>query len=468
MATPFASVTFSVYCTPPNGCTPYAWKKTLMPGTGVPDASRTITAGEPTDVPAVPENCVGPTAATLAATFCVIVTWNWTAGSEPTVAVTTFWPMTPFAVNVVRARPAASVWAVVAESEPAAELPSVKLTVAPCTGKPAASTTFTTSGFAAARKTTTLCWSPLTAVSGDQQSVVVFRPAANPFVVKVVDAAGFPVQGATVTFTLGNSAAGSLSATTVQTDAAGLARTTFTANGVIGQNIVTATVGSLDPVNFQVTMTQNVPASVSPVGPTTLSGTVGTVVGAPAVVVRDATGSPVPGVRIFFQAYGLPVNGSVQHGEVLTDANGVASAGDWTLSVEPGENIVAASVNAANLPNNPVYFRATGIAIPPGSTLTPVAGTTPTTAPAGSAVSVAVQAKTPTGTPIAGVTVNFQVTGGGGTIGGQATFSTVTDAGGVARVPAWVLGAGSGTINTLAAVLLNGGGASTVVQVTNQ
>lgn len=305
-------------------------------------------------------------------------------------------------------------------------------------------------------------------ISGDSLSVNTFQAASQPFVVEVLDADGFKVSGATVTFTLSNSGGGTVTPASATTDTSGRARATFTANGVLGQNIVSATVGNLPPVQFVITTNATPAGSVVAVQGNNQVATVGTGVPVnPSVQVRDAAGNPVPGVTVFFETFGA---GGVQFGAPVTDANGVASAGTWTLGGTAGVNTLSATVSAAGVSGNPIIFRATGITVPAGATIAPIPNLTPANAPVGSAVNAGVQVKDASGNPLANLTVLFQVTSGGGSIPGTPTgaagYLTVTDANGFARVPSFVLGSTIG-LNTLTANLINGG-ATTAITVNGQ
>jgi adhesin/invasin len=301
-------------------------------------------------------------------------------------------------------------------------------------------------------------------ISGDSQTVVAFRAAPQPFVVEVRDADNFPVRGATVTFAItstpgGATGTGSLSATSVQTDDNGRASTTFTASSVLGQNTITASLGALTPITFTITTTSNTVATIQALSAINQSATAGgNVPDPPRVRLLDALGNPVPGVTVFFGPY--TGSGTVQNTSVVTDASGIASAGQWTLSGTPGTNTLAAiSSVPSSIPNSTLIFTATGISIPANATVTQIAGNPPATAAAGSSVPVAVLVKDAAGNPIAGATVNWQITGGGGHITGQAagtiTASSNTDASGIARVN-WTLGTGTGVINSITAIVVNG------------
>ncbi|MCE9572652.1 MAG: FG-GAP-like repeat-containing protein [Deltaproteobacteria bacterium] len=94
----------------------------------------------------------------------------------------------------------------------------------------------------------------LVRTAGDNQAGVVSTALASPFVVTVRDAAWNPVPGVTVSFAVA-SGGGSLSATTVQTNAQGLAQTTLTLGASAGLNTVTATAPVLtgSPITFTAT-----------------------------------------------------------------------------------------------------------------------------------------------------------------------------------------------------------------------
>jgi len=86
--------------------------------------------------------------------------------------------------------------------------------------------------------------------SGDGAAGVV--NAGVQVVARVNDASGNPVSGATVNWAVG-ATGGTLSATSSETDAAGLARVTITLGATPGVYTVTATQGTLPAVTFSVT-----------------------------------------------------------------------------------------------------------------------------------------------------------------------------------------------------------------------
>ena len=111
--------------------------------------------------------------------------------------------------------------------------PGVETVTASVTGiqAPATFTATAVTGAAAA----------ITIVSGQGQSGEVAQPLGAPFVVKVTDASGQPVSGASVQWAATN---GTFTTPTTTTDAKGQTSATLTAGSVAGSASATATVGS--------------------------------------------------------------------------------------------------------------------------------------------------------------------------------------------------------------------------------
>ncbi len=124
------------------------------------------------------------------------------------------------------------------------------------------------------------------------QSAAINTAFVVPLSVTVKDAGNNPVPGVSVTFTAPGSTAtgafatgGGCTATgcIVTTNSSGVATAnTFTANGQVGSYSVTATSGSLTPVNFSLSNTDT-PATVTGVSSTTANGTYGA--GAPISII---------------------------------------------------------------------------------------------------------------------------------------------------------------------------------------
>jgi alpha-tubulin suppressor-like RCC1 family protein len=88
---------------------------------------------------------------------------------------------------------------------------------------------------------------------------------------------------------------------------------------------------------------------------------------APAVLVRDAQGTPVPGVEVLFAITGGggTILGGATSEAQLSTAAGIATVSGWTLGPAAGANGLRATVSAAGVSGNPVSFTATGAAGPP-------------------------------------------------------------------------------------------------------
>ncbi len=163
----------------------------------------------------------------------------------------------------------------------------------------------------------------------------------------------------------------------------------------------------------------------------------------PSVRVVSSSGTPQVGVVVRFSV--ISGGGSVAPPDVSTDADGVASAGTWTLGTAAGTQELRAAV--AGLPA--VTFRATAEpASPAGAAVTAGEGQS---AVAGTAVEVppAVAVRDSFENPVPGVPVAFSIEEGGGSLEGA---QAVTDASGVARVSSWTLGDTAGPNRVVARV----------------
>ena len=193
------------------------------------------------------------------------------------------------------------------------------------------------------------------AVSGSGQSVAAGSPAAEPFVVRVLDQARNPMVGAPVSFAI-TAGGGSLSATRTTTDASGLATVTYTAGTATGPATITATAAELRPVTFQATIT---PAVATPTAILTILGgnnqsvRVGARVAVPLTVrLATATGTPVVGTTVTWVI--TTGGGSVSAATATTDASGNAST-LYTAGATAGTATITALAPGAT----PVVFSET-------------------------------------------------------------------------------------------------------------
>jgi len=244
---------------------------------------------------------------------------------------------------------------------------------------------------------------------------------------QLVDVSNNPAAQAGRIVTWSSSTGGSFAPATSLTDANGIATTSFTVSSAAGTvHVVTATdnfaaTGSSAPIVVQPGAAANMVADVGD----GQSATVGTAVAvAPTVRVTDAFNNPVAGVPVTFTV--ASGGGSVTGAAQVTDANGFASVGSWTLGTTPGTNTLDAT--SPGLPT--VTFTAT--ATVGGATALAMHTQPSATAQAGVAFAQqpAVQLKDAFDNDVAtaGVVVTASIASGTGTLAG--TLTATTDANG--------------------------------------
>ena len=167
----------------------------------------------------------------------------------------------------------------------------------------------------------------------------------------------------------------------------------------------------------------NTPAAITIVAGNRQDAEVGTKVPIdPVARVTNAAGEPLEGVNVIFAV--VAGGGSVAEPRTVTNSDGEATPGSWTLGSEPGTNTLTASTNGLL-----TIFRAVGtvpgpvaIDIREGNDQT---GRLEQDLPIDPRVVVVDE----DGDPFAGETVTFTPPGGSGTVG---TASVVTDENGEA------------------------------------
>lgn len=174
---------------------------------------------------------------------------------------------------------------------------------------------------------------------------------------RVVDSAGQPLEGASVTFAIAPSAngagatfVGGSAQTTKLTDADGIAESLgILANKVAGRFTVTATAPGAPPAVFALTNVASRPAAIAVGAASGSSTTVGSGFPVPlAVTVTDKDGNPVAHAKVVFAAPESGATGRFVHDRrrvtVTTGAKGIAVAPRFTANVAPGGYAVTASV----------------------------------------------------------------------------------------------------------------------------
>jgi len=213
---------------------------------------------------------------------------------------------------------------------------------------------------------------------------------------------------------------GTLQGTTSQTtDADG--RATFGDLSIVGgpgaRTLIFAADGYAPAVSAPISLGIGAPASVAAAAGDGQTATAGDAVPVdPAVVVRDGSGTPVPGVGVVFTI--ASGGGSVSGANATTGADGIATVGGWTLGGGAGPNTLTATVGASGVSGNPVTFTATavgGAPSPDRSKVEAAPGTIP--ASQGSATStITVTVRDARGNAISGQAVTLSSPGPGVTL----------------------------------------------------
>jgi len=244
--------------------------------------------------------------------------------------------------------------------------------------------------------------SAIAQVSGSSQTGTVGQALPQPLVVKVTAASGAGVSGVSVILAV-TAGGGHLSATSVSTDAQGVASVVWTLGTKPGTKNDTTTAGvsglAGSPVIFVASANVGSASQIASSSGNGQTAPAGTALPAPlSVQVGDAYGNPVSGITVSWAV--VSGAGSLSAPTSQAGADGVATV-QLTLGREPGSQ--AASATAPGLGGSPVTFSAnatpngtisgtvtlaTGFLAPPiTGTLMAVAGTSPSSPPRGSVAS---------------------------------------------------------------------------------
>jgi adhesin/invasin len=270
-------------------------------------------------------------------------------------------------------------------------------------------------------------------------------------VLRLQDPSGAPLSRAGVSVTVQiASGDGTLQGTT-RRESDGDGRVTFTDLAIVGppgaRTLIFAADGYASALSTPVSLGVGAPASVAAAAGDGQSATVGTAVATPpAVIVRDAGGTPVAGVAVTFAI--AAGGGSVTGGSATTGADGVATVGSWTLGNVADANRLTATAGVENVSGNPVTFTATGTPGGPSADKSTVGGS-PATIPATSGASISVitvVVRDAAGNPIAGQNVALSATGAGVSL----TQPGATDATGTTTAQFSATASGDHTITAVA------------------
>ena len=192
----------------------------------------------------------------------------------------------------------------------------------------------------------------MSAVSATRQDAVAGGLVRQAPTVVIRDADGHPVVGVLVTFVHASNALAQFA----RTNADGEATVGWFANFQTGVDRLTARADGLASVEFVADVRAGPAAQlVSDIDLDQVGAAEETLSVQPSVRVADQYGNAVPGINVTFTVAGVATS-IIEHPTAVTDSNGHAIAGAWTLGSATGDYTLTAA--AADVPAAPVVFRA--------------------------------------------------------------------------------------------------------------
>ena len=281
------------------------------------------------------------------------------------------------------------------------------------------------------------------------QSETVGGRYPAPLQAVVRDGNGNPVEGVSVTFSLGAGTGpgasfdGGGGQATETTDATGTATSPrFTANGVAGPFLATAsTQGIVEPTGFSLTNLAAAAPRFTAAGPARQTAAVGARFGRPLEVrLRNADGSPVVGASVSFTlgaaaaAAGATFPGGAAQAAATTNARGIAVSPRPVANTVAGSFVATATTDAAP---QAVEFTLHNRAGRPAAVAAGAGAVQAAAAGSRFRIRLAVTVTDAHGNLVAGAKVTFTApeNGAGGRFGHRRSVVVKTDAKGVAVAP---------------------------------
>jgi hypothetical protein len=285
-------------------------------------------------------------------------------------------------------------------------------------------TYFTTAGVNGVEDTVTFTSTGLTArlvITSRLQAIATSGVPLDPQpALQLQDADGTPIGREDVVVTVQiTSGGGTLSgSTTATSNAAGeVAFTDLAIRGSPGaRRLRFAAEGFAPATSSPIALGAGAPASMELVVGDDQNAPVGEAVPIPpAVRVRDADGTPLPGIPVTFT---VTEGGGAVVGEPITNADGVAAVTSWRLGPSVGQNELSAEVTGQSLEGSPVVFTAaaTAGAVSGAESQVEAAPATITASSGSSAATITVRVRDRFGNPVAGAPVTLAVNGTGNTL----------------------------------------------------
>ena len=270
--------------------------------------------------------------------------------------------------------------------------------------------------------------------SGGNQSALALDALPAPVVVKVLDANGVVVSGATVNFAV-VAGGGSVAVVNGVSDASGLVSANWTLGAAVGTQAITATAVALPnaPITINATATER-PAKMLVFGQQPLRSLMNASITPPVTVkALDDKGHEVAGYTgAITMSFDANPTGATLGGTLTVNAlTGVATFPNLTVNkAGEGYRIKAVATGLTTAVSDAFVVDQ----VPSGLSLN--AGGNQTAAIKSTLSQIAVKVADANGIGVAGVTVTFAVASGGGSI---VVDNGVTDANGIARAT-WTLG----------------------------
>ena len=284
-------------------------------------------------------------------------------------------------------------------------------------------------------------------VGGDAQTGSPGAPLVEPLVGRLLDVGGSPVAGMAVSFSPAEGS-GSVTPGAATTDPAGEAQTSWTLGDAAGRQSVVASVAE-GPNAVFTAMAEPPHALLIHSGDGQVARTRRETEEPVRVRVISRSGDGLSGVTVAFEV--TAGGGSVPSSSAVTDAEGIASAGPWTMG-DPGPQELRATAPGVNR----VIFRATALAAPVAELVAIEGDGQRTEIALPVRIAPRVRAEDEAGNPVADTRVTFSASGDSRVDPGEVT----TDSAGFAAVDRWILGRTPGTTYTLTASVANADGTS--------
>ncbi len=276
--------------------------------------------------------------------------------------------------------------------------------------------------------------SSLALVGGGSQVVAAGSPLPSPVTFRVSDQRG-ALAGVTVRLTV-EQGAGSVTPTQATSGEDGVVTATWTVGTTAGGlNVLRA---SIDGTSLAASAS----ASVIPATATSLTPAAGVsqfapvgqpVPQPPAVRVTDPFGNSVPGAAVTFAV--SQGGGSLGAAPSISDAQGIATSGQWVLGPAGGVNTVRATLASGGFVDIQAIGTAFAIRIVSGDNQAANSGTR-------IAEPLVVRVVDASEQPLADISVGFSVSAGGGQLTG---FNSNSGADGLVSISGWTLGTTPGT-----------------------